>query len=74
VAKWWVPDEVRIVEALPIGPTGKVLKRELRATLAGAGKEAGAGRPKGDKVEAVRRARPVKATQPAWARLGEMPT
>ena len=36
VAKWWVPDEVRIVEALPIGPTGKVLKRELRATLAGA--------------------------------------
>jgi fatty-acyl-CoA synthase len=34
VAKWWVPDEVRIVEALPIGPTGKVLKRELRATLA----------------------------------------
>ena len=34
VAKWWVPDEVRIVEALPIGPTGKVLKRELRETLA----------------------------------------
>ncbi|HVI34247.1 long-chain fatty acid--CoA ligase [Phenylobacterium sp.] len=34
VAKWWVPDEVRIVEALPIGPTGKVLKRELRDTLA----------------------------------------
>jgi acyl-CoA synthetase (AMP-forming)/AMP-acid ligase II len=30
VAKWWVPDEVRIVDALPIGPTGKVLKRELR--------------------------------------------
>jgi acyl-CoA synthetase (AMP-forming)/AMP-acid ligase II len=30
VAKWWTPDEVRIVEALPIGPTGKVLKRELR--------------------------------------------
>jgi len=36
VAKWWVPDEVRIVEALPIGPTGKVLKRELRERLAGA--------------------------------------
>jgi len=34
VAKWWTPDEVRIVEALPIGPTGKVLKRELRDTLA----------------------------------------
>jgi len=34
VAKWWVPDEVRIVDSLPIGPTGKVLKRELRAGLA----------------------------------------
>ena len=34
VAKWWTPEEVRIVEALPIGPTGKVLKRELRAQLA----------------------------------------
>jgi fatty-acyl-CoA synthase len=37
VAKWWTPDEVRIVESLPIGPTGKVLKRELRDHLAGAG-------------------------------------
>jgi fatty-acyl-CoA synthase len=34
VAKWWTPDEVRIVDALPIGPTGKVLKRELRERLA----------------------------------------
>jgi len=34
VARWWVPDEVRIVDALPIGPTGKVLKRELRDQLA----------------------------------------
>jgi uncharacterized protein (DUF58 family) len=34
VARWWVPDEVRIVDSLPIGPTGKVLKRELRAGLA----------------------------------------
>jgi fatty-acyl-CoA synthase len=33
VAKWWTPDEVRIVETLPIGPTGKVLKRELRDQL-----------------------------------------
>ena len=33
VAKWWVPDEVRIVLELPIGPTGKVLKRELRDRL-----------------------------------------
>ncbi|MBL8557018.1 MAG: long-chain fatty acid--CoA ligase [Phenylobacterium sp.] len=30
VARWWTPDEVRIVEELPLGPTGKVLKRELR--------------------------------------------
>jgi fatty-acyl-CoA synthase len=37
VAKWWTPDEVRIVDALPIGPTGKVLKRELRDQLATAG-------------------------------------
>jgi 3-(methylthio)propionyl---CoA ligase len=34
VAKWWVPEEVRLVEALPIGPTGKVLKRELRQAAA----------------------------------------
>ena len=34
VAKWWTPDEVRIIDALPIGPTGKVLKRELRDRLA----------------------------------------
>ncbi|MDP3746177.1 MAG: long-chain fatty acid--CoA ligase [Phenylobacterium sp.] len=34
VAKWWIPDEVRIVDELPIGPTGKVLKRELRNQIA----------------------------------------
>jgi fatty-acyl-CoA synthase len=34
VARWWVPDEVRIVAELPLGPTGKVLKRELRDRLA----------------------------------------
>jgi fatty-acyl-CoA synthase len=39
VAKWWTPDEVRIVEALPIGPTGKVLKRELRDALSTPAKE-----------------------------------
>jgi fatty-acyl-CoA synthase len=33
VAKWWTPDEVRIVPELPLGPTGKVLKRELRDRL-----------------------------------------
>jgi len=36
VARWWTPDEVRIVDALPIGPTGKVLKRELREMIAAA--------------------------------------
>jgi acyl-CoA synthetase (AMP-forming)/AMP-acid ligase II len=34
VAKWWTPDEVCIVSELPIGPTGKVLKRELRERMA----------------------------------------
>ena len=34
VAKWWTPDKVRVVAELPIGPTGKVLKRELRDRLA----------------------------------------
>jgi fatty-acyl-CoA synthase len=38
VAKWWTPDEVRIVAELPIGPTGKVLKRELRDRLATLGR------------------------------------
>jgi acyl-CoA synthetase (AMP-forming)/AMP-acid ligase II len=38
VAKWWTPDEVRIVDSLPLGPTGKVLKRELRDQLSTAAK------------------------------------
>jgi fatty-acyl-CoA synthase len=33
ILKWWVPDAVHFVDALPIGPTGKVLKRALRETL-----------------------------------------
>jgi acyl-CoA synthetase (AMP-forming)/AMP-acid ligase II len=28
-----VPREVAIVDAMPLGPSGKVLKRELRARL-----------------------------------------
>jgi fatty-acyl-CoA synthase len=39
VAKWWTPDEVRIVAELPLGPTGKVLKRELRDRLDTLGRE-----------------------------------
>jgi fatty-acyl-CoA synthase len=30
VAKWWTPDDVVFVDALPIGATGKVLKNKLR--------------------------------------------
>ena len=31
IAKWQVPDKVIFVDALPLGATGKVLKRELKA-------------------------------------------
>jgi acyl-CoA synthetase (AMP-forming)/AMP-acid ligase II len=34
VPKWWLPDAVVFVEALPHGPTGKLAKRELRQWLA----------------------------------------
>ncbi len=34
VAKWWLPDAIEVVDALPLGPTGKVLKRELRDRFA----------------------------------------
>ena len=30
VAKWWLPDEVIFVKALPHTATGKLLKRQLR--------------------------------------------
>jgi fatty-acyl-CoA synthase len=33
VAKWWVPDDVVFVEALPHTATGKLLKTELRRTF-----------------------------------------
>jgi fatty-acyl-CoA synthase len=35
VAKWWVPDDVVFVEALPHTATGKLLKTELRQTFGG---------------------------------------
>jgi fatty-acyl-CoA synthase len=35
VAKWWVPEEVIFVEALPVGGTGKVQKAELRKQYGG---------------------------------------
>jgi 3-(methylthio)propionyl---CoA ligase len=34
LAKWQLPDDVIFVDALPIGPTGKVSKRDLRAKFA----------------------------------------
>jgi 3-(methylthio)propionyl---CoA ligase len=30
IAKWWTPDDVAFVEALPIGATGKILKNKMR--------------------------------------------
>ncbi len=35
VAKWWLPDEVLFVDALPVGGTGKVQKNELRQKYGG---------------------------------------
>ena len=35
LVKWWMPDAIEFVDALPIGPTGKVLKRSLREKFAG---------------------------------------
>jgi len=33
--KWWLPDEIRIVESLPLGATGKIDKKVLRTQLLG---------------------------------------
>jgi Acyl-CoA synthetases (AMP-forming)/AMP-acid ligases II len=30
IAKWWTPDAVVFVDAVPLGATGKVLKNQLR--------------------------------------------
>lgn len=34
IPKWWLPDEIRVVESLPLGPTGKIDKKAIRAALA----------------------------------------
>ena len=34
LVKWWMPDAIEFVETLPLGATGKVLKRELRQKFA----------------------------------------
>lgn len=30
VPKWWIPDDVKFIDAIPLGPTGKILKTKLR--------------------------------------------
>jgi fatty-acyl-CoA synthase len=30
IAKWWMPDEVLFIDAIPLGATGKMLKTRLR--------------------------------------------
>lgn len=30
IAKWWTPDDVLFVDAIPLGATGKMLKHKLR--------------------------------------------
>lgn len=34
IAKWWTPDAVAFVDALPMGATGKILKNKLREQFA----------------------------------------
>jgi 3-(methylthio)propionyl---CoA ligase len=34
IAKWWTPDDVQFVEAIPLGATGKMLKTKLREQFA----------------------------------------
>lgn len=35
IARWWMPDDVLFVDAIPLGPTGKIDKRAIRAGLEG---------------------------------------
>ena len=35
VAKWWIPDDVVFVDAIPLGATGKMQKNKLREQLTG---------------------------------------
>ncbi len=45
VARWWLPDEVRVIEDLPKTSVGKLDKKRLRAEAAPlAGEVAGAAR------------------------------
>ena len=33
IAKWWTPDDVAFVDSIPLGATGKMLKKRLRETF-----------------------------------------
>jgi fatty-acyl-CoA synthase len=33
IARWWMPDDVLVVEAIPLGATGKIDKKLLRERL-----------------------------------------
>jgi fatty-acyl-CoA synthase len=35
IAKWWLPDAVHFLNEIPVGPTGKVDKKQLRAMCLG---------------------------------------
>jgi fatty-acyl-CoA synthase len=35
IAKWWMPDDVQFIEAIPHGATGKILKTALRKHFEG---------------------------------------
>ncbi len=35
IAKWWMPDEVRFVDRIPLGATGKIDKKRIRAEMIG---------------------------------------
>ena len=34
IPRWWMPDEIRTVESIPLGATGKIDKKRIRAELA----------------------------------------
>ena len=34
IAKWWMPDDVVFIDAIPMGATGKVQKNKLREAFA----------------------------------------
>ncbi len=35
IARWWMPDDVLFVDEIPLGPTGKIDKKAIRARLEG---------------------------------------